>query len=159
MKESININFNEKGDMASESSRSEPMLTGVRVSDQLHSSAIQSDQASDLSNFQTDLDIMFENFYNEYFEAPNQSASISGVNANLPVQISDSSTEISSDTTINSDSSPIIISTDSSASTHDIFDTSDGQSPVEEVEEQQSENEPVEPESVNDQEIIPHVTK
>jgi len=79
--------------------------------------------------------------------------------SNPPIQISDSSTEIPSDTTPDSDSSPIIISTNSSASTHDIFDTSDGQSPVEGVEEQQSENEPAEPESVNDQEIIPHVTK
>ena len=71
--------------MASESSRSEPVLTGVRVSDQLHSSSIQGDQASDPLNSQTDLDILFENFYNEYFEAPNQSASVSGVNANLPI--------------------------------------------------------------------------
>ena len=60
--ESINVSFDEKGEMASESSRSEPVLTGVRVSDQLHSSAIQSDQQSDPSNFQTDLDILFENF-------------------------------------------------------------------------------------------------
>jgi hypothetical protein len=136
MTKSINVSFDEKGDMASESSRSEPVLTGVRVSEQLHSSAIQNDQASDLSNSQTDLDILFENFYNEYFEAPNQSASVSGVNANMPIQISDSSTEIPSDTTPDSDSSPIIISTDSSASTNEIFDTSDDQSPVEEVEEQ-----------------------
>ena len=57
--------------MASDSFRSEPVLTGVRVSDQLHSSAIQNYQASDSSNSQTDLDILFENFYNEYFEAPN----------------------------------------------------------------------------------------
>ena len=76
-----------------------------------------------------------------------------------PIQIFDSSTEILSDTTHDSDSSPIIISTDSSDSTNPIFDTSDAQSPVEEVVEQQSENEPVESESVNDQEIIPHVTK
>ena len=62
--ESINVSFDEKGDMASESSRSEPVLTGVRVSEQLHSSAIQNDQASDLSNSQTDLDILFEIFYN-----------------------------------------------------------------------------------------------
>ena len=157
--ESINVSFDEKGDIASESSRSEPVLTGARVSEQLHSSAIQNDQASDLSNTQTDLDILFENFYNEYFEAPNQSASVSGVNANMPIQISDTSTDIPSNTTPDSHSSPIIISTDSSASTHDIFDTSDGQSLTEEVEEQQSENESVEPESVNDQEIIPHVTK
>ena len=61
----------------------------------------------------------------------------------MPIQISDNSTEIPSDTTLDSDSSPIIISTDSSASTHDIFDTSDGQNPAEEVEEQQSEIEPV----------------
>ena len=54
--------------MASESSRSEPVLTGVTVSDQLHSSGIQSDRESDPSNSQTDLDILFENFYNEYFE-------------------------------------------------------------------------------------------
>ena len=91
---------------------------------------------------------------NEYFEAPNQPASVSGVNTNLPIQISDNSTAIPSDTTPDSDSSPIIISTDSSASTK-----SDGQSLAEDVEEQQSENEPVEPESVNDQEIIPYITK
>ena len=48
--------------MVSDSSRSEPVLTGVRVSDQLHSSAIQNDQASDSSNSQTDLDILFEFF-------------------------------------------------------------------------------------------------
>jgi len=38
--ESINVSFDEKGDMASESSRSEPVLTSVRVSDKLHSNAI-----------------------------------------------------------------------------------------------------------------------
>ena len=31
--ESINVSFDEKGDMVSESSRSEPVLTGVRVSE------------------------------------------------------------------------------------------------------------------------------
>ena len=55
--------------------------------------------------------------------------------SNSTIQISDSSTEIPSDTTPDSDSSPVVISSDSSASTHDIFDTSDGHSPVEEVEE------------------------
>ena len=130
VKESINVSFDKKGEMASESSRSELVLTGVRVSDQLHSNAIQSDQQSDPSNSQTDLDILFENFYNEYFEAPNKSASVLGVNnmneSNSSIQISGNSIEIPLDTTPDSDSSPAVISTDSSASTHDIFDTSDG---------------------------------
>ena len=40
VKESINVSFDEKGDTVSESSRSEPVLTSVRVSDKLHSSAV-----------------------------------------------------------------------------------------------------------------------
>ena len=92
VRKSINVSFDEKGEMISESSKSEPVLTGVRVFDKLLSNAIQSDQESDSSNLQIDLDILFENFYNEYFEAPNQSASVSSVNANLPIQISNSST-------------------------------------------------------------------
>ena len=87
--------------MVSESSRSEPVLTDVKVSERLHSSAVQSDQESDSSNSQTDLDILFENIFNEYFIAPNKSAPVSGVDAvndpNSPIQISDNSTEIISE--------------------------------------------------------------
>ena len=91
--------------------------------------------------------------------APNKSASISGVINMNESKIYGNSTEIPSDTTPDSDSSLVIILVDSADATHDIFDTSDGQSPVEDVEELQSENEIVEPETINNQEIIPHVTK
>ena len=98
---------------------------------------------SDSSNLQTDLDIQFENFNNEYFVRPNKYASVSGVDAlnvsNFPIQISDISKEIISEAISDSDSSPVVITTDSLDLRQDIPATSDVQTqdqiPVEEVEE------------------------
>ena len=63
--ESIHVSFDEKGEMVFESSKSEPILTSVRVFDKLHSNTVQSAHESDSFNSNTDLYILFEIFYVE----------------------------------------------------------------------------------------------
>ena len=90
-------------------------------------------------------------FYNEYFDTSNKSVSVSGVNdlndPNSPIQISNTSTEIILEVIPDSESSPVVITSDSSEFSEDIPANSDAhdqdQSPVEEVKEIQSKAEPV----------------
>ncbi|KAI3681195.1 hypothetical protein L6452_35980 [Arctium lappa] len=66
--ESINVTFDEE--MASEQQRSEPVITGVLASGQLSpepaSQQNKSDEASTYTNHLSDLDLLFELFYDEF---------------------------------------------------------------------------------------------
>ncbi|KAI3681773.1 hypothetical protein L6452_36577 [Arctium lappa] len=76
--ESVNVTFHEAADMASEHLCSEPALTGVLASGQLRSEATQSlvdpNQASTSQAHLSDLDLLFEFFYDDLFNSkPNAS--------------------------------------------------------------------------------------
>ncbi|KAI3746288.1 hypothetical protein L6452_08715 [Arctium lappa] len=66
--ESVNVTFDEE--MASEQQRSEPVITGVLASGQLSpepaSQQTKSDEASTSTNHLSDLDLLFELFYDEF---------------------------------------------------------------------------------------------
>ncbi|KAI3770671.1 hypothetical protein L6452_01812 [Arctium lappa] len=66
--ESVNVSFDEE--MASEQHSSEPVITGVLVSGQISpepaSQANKSDEASTSTNHLSDLDLLFELFYDEF---------------------------------------------------------------------------------------------
>ncbi|KAI3677859.1 hypothetical protein L6452_37131 [Arctium lappa] len=66
--ESINVSFDEE--MASEQQRSEPVITGILASGQLSSGPTsqqnKSDEASTSTNHLSDLDLLFELFYDEF---------------------------------------------------------------------------------------------
>ncbi|KAI3664947.1 hypothetical protein L6452_43560 [Arctium lappa] len=68
MIESINVTFDEE--MASEQQRSEPVITGILASGQLSSEPTyqqnKSDEASTSTNHLSDLDLLFELFYDEF---------------------------------------------------------------------------------------------
>ncbi|KAI3681607.1 hypothetical protein L6452_36407 [Arctium lappa] len=69
--ESVNVTFDEAADMASEHLSSEPALTGVLASGQVRSGAIQSpvdpNHASTSRAHLSDLDLLFEYFYDDLF--------------------------------------------------------------------------------------------
>ncbi|KAJ9551501.1 hypothetical protein OSB04_015546 [Centaurea solstitialis] len=111
--ESSNVKFDPYAEMASEHDSSEPGLTGVLAVNLVNPDHVtpttQQDGASTSTNNLSDLDLLFENFYNEYFGSSssdsttnNNSSSINRetiVNVQEPVSISGPSTStISEDT-------------------------------------------------------------
>ncbi|KAJ9535957.1 LOW QUALITY PROTEIN: hypothetical protein OSB04_un000880 [Centaurea solstitialis] len=111
--ESSNVKFDPYAEMASEHDSSEPGLTGVLAVNLVNPDHVtptkQKDGASTSTNNLSDLDLLFENFYNEYFGSSssdstttNNSFSIhrdTTVNVQEPVSISSPSTStISEDT-------------------------------------------------------------
>ncbi|KAJ9558844.1 hypothetical protein OSB04_013458 [Centaurea solstitialis] len=111
--ESSNVKFDPYAEMASEHDSSEPGLTGVLAVNLLNPDHVtptkQKDGASTSTNNLSDLDLLFKNFYNEYFGSSssdsttnNNSSSIhreTTVNVQEPVSISGPSTStISEDT-------------------------------------------------------------
>ncbi|KAJ9556103.1 hypothetical protein OSB04_010717 [Centaurea solstitialis] len=111
--ESSNVKFDPYAEMASEHDSSEPGLTGVLAVNLVNPDHVtpttQQDGASTSTNNLSNLDLLFENFYNEYFGSSspdsttnNNSSSINRetiVNVQEPVSISGPSTStISEDT-------------------------------------------------------------
>ncbi|KAJ9560845.1 hypothetical protein OSB04_006005 [Centaurea solstitialis] len=111
--ESSNVKFDPYAEMASEHDSSEPGLTGVLAVNLVNPDHVtptkQQDGASTSTNNLSDLDLLFENFYNEYFGSSssdstttNNSSSIhreTTVNVQEPVSISGPTTStISEDT-------------------------------------------------------------
>ncbi|KAJ9561787.1 hypothetical protein OSB04_006947 [Centaurea solstitialis] len=111
--ESMNVKFDPYAEMASEHDSSEPGLTGVLAVNLVNPDHVtqtkQKDGASTSTNNISDLDLLFENFYNEYFGSSsfdstthNNSSSIhrdTTVNVQEPVSISGPSiSTISEDT-------------------------------------------------------------
>ncbi|KAJ9567677.1 hypothetical protein OSB04_003643 [Centaurea solstitialis] len=111
--ESTNVKFDPYAEMASEHDSSEPGLTGVLAANLVNPDHVtptkQKDGASTSTNNLSDLDLLFENFYNEYFGSSssdsiphNNSSSIHRditMNVQEPVSISGPSTStISEDT-------------------------------------------------------------
>ncbi|KAJ9552638.1 hypothetical protein OSB04_016683 [Centaurea solstitialis] len=111
--ESSNVKFDPYAEMASEHDSSEPGLTGVLAVNLVNPDHVtptkQEDGASTSTNNLSDLDLLFENFYNEYFGSSssdsttnNNSSSIhreTTVNVQEPVSISGPTTStISEDT-------------------------------------------------------------
>ncbi|KAJ9555727.1 hypothetical protein OSB04_010341 [Centaurea solstitialis] len=111
--ESMNVKFDPYAEMASEHDSSEPGLTGVLAVNLVNPDHVtqtkQKDGASTSTNNISDLDLLFENFYNEYFGSSssdsttnNNSFSIhrdTTMNVQEPVSISGPTTStISEDT-------------------------------------------------------------
>ncbi|KAJ9557404.1 hypothetical protein OSB04_012018 [Centaurea solstitialis] len=111
--ESSNVKFDPYAEMASEHDSSEPGLTGVLAVNLVNPDHVtptkQKDGASTSTNNLSDVDLLFENFYNEYFGSSssdsttnNNSSSIhreTTVNVQEPVSISGPTTStISEDT-------------------------------------------------------------
>ncbi|KAJ9540987.1 hypothetical protein OSB04_027493 [Centaurea solstitialis] len=111
--ESSNVKFDPYAEMASEHDSSEPGLTGVLAVNLVNPDHVtptkQKDGASTSTNNLSDLDLLFENFYNEYFGSSssdstttNNSSSIhreTTMNVQEPVSISGPTTStISEDT-------------------------------------------------------------
>ncbi|KAJ9548122.1 hypothetical protein OSB04_020665 [Centaurea solstitialis] len=111
--ESMNVKFDPYAEMASDHDSSEPGLTGVLAVNLVNPNHVtptkQNDGASTSTNDISDLDLLFENFYNEYFGSSssdsttnNNSSSIhmdTTVNVQEPVSLSGPTTStISEDT-------------------------------------------------------------
>ena len=69
--ESVNVSFEENTEMVSEYNNSEPGLTGVLATELIRSEnashEAKNDEASSSKSNVSDLDLLFENFYDEYF--------------------------------------------------------------------------------------------
>ena len=67
----VNVSFDENAEMVSEYINSEPGLTGVLaielISSEYASHESKTDEASSSKSNVSDLDLLFENFYDEYF--------------------------------------------------------------------------------------------
>ncbi|KAJ9562021.1 hypothetical protein OSB04_007181 [Centaurea solstitialis] len=111
--ESSNVKFDPYAEMASEHDSSEPGLTGVLAVNLVNPDHVtptkQNDVASTSTNNLSDLDLLFENFYNEYFGSSSSGSTTNNnssdihrettVNVQEPVSISGPSTStISEDT-------------------------------------------------------------
>ncbi|KAJ9545388.1 LOW QUALITY PROTEIN: hypothetical protein OSB04_025095 [Centaurea solstitialis] len=111
--ESSNVKFDPYAEMASEHDSSEPGLTGVLAVNLVNPDHVtptkQKDGASTSTNNLFDLDLLFENFYNEYFGSSSSGSTTNNnssdihrettVNVQEPVSISGPSTStISEDT-------------------------------------------------------------
>ncbi|KAJ9535789.1 hypothetical protein OSB04_un001058 [Centaurea solstitialis] len=111
--ESSNVKFDPYAEMASKHDSSEPGLTGVLAVNLVNPDHVtptkQKDGASTSTNNLSDLDILFENFYNEYFGSSSSDSTTTNnssyihrettVNVQEPVSISGPSTStISEDT-------------------------------------------------------------
>ncbi|KAJ9560566.1 hypothetical protein OSB04_005726, partial [Centaurea solstitialis] len=111
--ESSNVKFDPYAEMASEHDSSEPGLTGVLAVNLVNPDHVtptkQKDGASTSTNNLSDLDLLFENFYNEYFGSSSSDSTTNNnsyyihrdttVNVQEPVSISGPSTStISEDT-------------------------------------------------------------
>ncbi|KAJ9551482.1 hypothetical protein OSB04_015527 [Centaurea solstitialis] len=111
--ESSNVKFDPYAEMASEHDSSEPGLTGVLAVNLVNPDHVtptkQQDGASTSTNNLSDLDLLFENFYNEYFGSSSSGSTTNNnssdihrettVNVQEPVSISGPSTStISEDT-------------------------------------------------------------
>ncbi|KAJ9560607.1 hypothetical protein OSB04_005767 [Centaurea solstitialis] len=117
--ESMNVKFDPYAEMASDHDSSEPGLTGVLAVNLVNPDHVtqtkQKDGASTSTNNISDLDLLFENFYNEYFGS---SSSDSTTNHN--------SSSIHRDTTVNVQE-PVYISGPSTSTISE--DTSSVESP------------------------------
>ncbi|KAI3772604.1 hypothetical protein L6452_03794 [Arctium lappa] len=86
--ESVNVTFDEAADMASEHLSPEPALTGVLASGQFRSEATQSSvnpiQASTSIAHLSDLDLLFEFFYNDLFNVKSNTTSCDKNTAQAP---------------------------------------------------------------------------
>ncbi|KAJ9542388.1 hypothetical protein OSB04_028894 [Centaurea solstitialis] len=111
--ESSNVTFDPYAEMASEHDSSEPSLTGVLAVNLVTPDHVtptkQNDGASTSTNNLSDLDLLFENFYNEYFGSSSSDSTTTNnlssihrettVNVQEPVSISGPTTStISEDT-------------------------------------------------------------
>ncbi|KAJ9551704.1 hypothetical protein OSB04_015749 [Centaurea solstitialis] len=111
--ESSNVKFDPYAEMASEHDSSEPGLTGVLAVNLVNPDHVtptkQQDGASTSTNNLSDLDLLFENFYNEYFGSSSSDSTTNTNSSNIhrettvnvqePVSISGPSTStISEDT-------------------------------------------------------------
>ncbi|KAJ9565777.1 hypothetical protein OSB04_001743 [Centaurea solstitialis] len=111
--ESMNVKFDPYAEMASDHDSSEPGLTGVLAVNLVNPDHVtqsnQKDGASTSTNNISDLDLLFENFYNEYFGSSSSNSTTNNnsfsihrdttVNVQEPVSISGPSTStISADT-------------------------------------------------------------
>ncbi|KAJ9540979.1 hypothetical protein OSB04_027485 [Centaurea solstitialis] len=116
--ESSNVKFDPYAEMASEHDSSEPGLTGVLAVNLVNPDHVtptkQKNGASTSTNNFSDLDLLFENFYNEYFGSSssdsttnNNSSSIhreTTVNVQEPVSISGPTTSTISEDTLSVES-------------------------------------------------------
>ncbi|KAJ9535546.1 hypothetical protein OSB04_un001319 [Centaurea solstitialis] len=116
--ESSNVKFDPYAEMASEHDSSEPGLTGVLAVNLVNPDHVtptkQKDGASTSTNNFSDLDLLFENFYNEYFGSSSSDSTTNNnssyihrdttMNVQEPVSISGPSTSTISEDTSNVES-------------------------------------------------------
>ncbi|KAJ9539963.1 hypothetical protein OSB04_026469 [Centaurea solstitialis] len=90
--EIMNVKFDPYAEMASDHDSSEPGLTRVLAVNFVNPDHVtqskQSDGASTSTNNISDLDLLFENFYNEYFGSSSSNSATTNISSSIPRDIS-----------------------------------------------------------------------